>query len=172
MSAIPLIPMRWDGEAFAPLPRFARLADEHFVIGEVYHMEERLDRSPKSHRHYFAMVKEAFDNLPEGEDRWATSEHLRRWALIKAGYCDVETIVCASKAEAVRWATFAGKAVDYSLVIPRGPVVSIYRAKSQSTKAMGREDFQASKDAVLRIVADLIAVEPAALESAVLGRAA
>jgi hypothetical protein len=159
----PPMACRWDGEVFAPLPRLAKIADEHFVIGEVYHLVEQQERSPKSHRHYFVMVKEAWENLPEAEERWPTPEHLRKWALIKAGYCDRQEVVCASKAEAVRWWPILAAADTYSVVIPKGPVVTVYRAKSQSMKAMGKQQFQESKDAVLRIVADLIDVTPARL---------
>lgn len=163
MTAAP-IPCRWDGEALVPLPRFARKADETFVIGEVYHLVEHQERSPASHRHYFAMVKEAWENLPEDETRWPTPEHLRKWALIRAGYYDERQVVCASKAEAVRWAPVIQQATDdYTIVVPKGPIVTIYTAKSQSAKAMGKADFQASKDRVLEIVAGLIAVEPAQL---------
>lgn len=164
MSAAPPIATRWDGEAFVPLPHVARLADEHFVIGEVYHLVEQQERSPKSHRHYFCMIKEAWENLPDDETRWPTPEHLRKWALIRAGYADHEQIVCATKAEAVRWWPILSKADTFSVVVPRGPVVTVYRAKSQSMKAMGKQDFQASKDAVLQIVADLISVTPQTLE--------
>jgi len=164
VTSAPPIACRWDGESFTPLPRLARVADEHFVIGEVYHLVEQAERSPKSHRHYFVMIKEAWENLPETEVRWPTPEHLRKWALIKAGYYDEKQVVCATKAEALRWTpvliTASG---EYAVVVPRGPVVTIYTAKSQSLKAMGRVDFQASKDAVLQIVSDLIAVTPAVL---------
>lgn len=163
MTAPPPIACRWDGESFTPLPRLARVADEHFVIGEVYHLIEQAERSPKSHRHYFVMIKEAWENLPESETRFPTPEHLRKYALIRAGYCDERQVVCASKAEAVRWWPVMQAADTYALVVPKGPIVTIYTAKSQSMKAMGAKDFQASKDAVLQIVADLIAVTPALL---------
>jgi hypothetical protein len=155
--AAPPIPCRWDGESFTPLPRLAKLADEHFVIGEVYHLVEEKERSAKSHRHYFAMIKEAWENLPETEVRWPTPEHLRKWALVQAGYYDEKQVVCATKAEALRWTpVLIAASGEYAVVVPRGPVVTIYTAKSQSVKAMGAADFQKSKDAVLGIVADLI----------------
>jgi hypothetical protein len=165
MSGPPPLPCRWDGEAFVPLARFAKTADEHFVIGEIYHLEEHKERSPASHRHYFAMIKEAWENLPQTEVRWPTPEHLRKWALIKAGYYDEKQVVCATKAEALRWTpVLIAASGEYAVVVPRGPVVTIYTAKSQSMKAMGREAFQASKDAVLAIVADLISVEVSKLD--------
>jgi hypothetical protein len=148
-----------------PLPRFAKTADEHFVIGEVYHLEEHKERSPASHRHYFAMVKEAWENLPETEVRWPTPEHLRKWALVRAGYYDEKQVVCASKAEALRWApVLIAASGEYAVVVPRKSVVTIYTAKSQSMKAMGAKAFQESKEAVLGIVAGLIQVDVAQLD--------
>ena len=165
MALAPPMPFRWTGDAFEPLPRFQKLADERFVIGEVYHLEEHQERSAKSHRHYFAMIKEAWENLPETEVRWPTPEHLRKWALIKAGYYDEKTVVCATKAEALRWTPVLVQASgEYAVVVPRGPVVTIYTAKSQSVKVMGSKAFQESKDKVLQIVSDLIAVTPAQLD--------
>jgi hypothetical protein len=60
----------------------------------------------------------------------------------------------------------------YSVVAVRGPIVTVYTAKSQSVKAMGSKDFQASKDAVLALCADMISVEVAQLDRAAQQRAA
>ena len=97
MTLIPPMAFTWDGEAMRP--RHPRLADRHFVVGETYRLAVHEDRSSASHRHYFAAIAEAHASLP---DAWAatlpTPEHLRRHALIKAGYCDSHTLVAASKA--------------------------------------------------------------------------
>jgi hypothetical protein len=172
VTAPPPIACRWDGEAFVPLPRLARLADEHYAIGEVFHLVVEKERSPKSHRHYFAMIKEAWENLPKDELRFPTPDHLRKWALIRSGYCDERQIVCATKAEAARWMPILAAADTYSVVAVRGPIVTVYTAKSQSVKAMGSKDFQASKDAVLALCADMISVEVAQLDRAAQQRAA
>ena len=93
-------PFAWDGEAMVPPGQYwAKRADEQFVVGQNYKLVEHHDRSPQSHSHYFAALAEAWQNLPHHlTDRWATSEHLRKWALIKAGYHDERSIVAASKA--------------------------------------------------------------------------
>lgn len=161
------LPCRWDGEAFAPLPRFAKLADEQFVIGKVYTLAEVLKRSAKSHAHYFACVTEAWKNLPESYgDRYPTDEHLRKSALIKAGYRDERSLVCSSRAEALRLASFVSAMDDYAIVTVVASVVTVYTAKSQNEKAMDGPTFQASKDAVLGILAEMIGVEPTTLSSA------
>ena len=53
----------------------------------------------------------------------------------------------------------------------REAVVTVYTAKSQSLRAMGKADFQASKDAVLGIVSEMVGTTPAELRREA-GRAA
>jgi hypothetical protein len=160
-----LLPFRWSGEVMTPL--HPRRADAAFVIGEVYTLAEVQGRSAASHNHYFAALNDAWLNLPEDKaERFPTADHLRKWALIRAGYRDERSIVCASKAEAQRVAAFLKPMDDYAVVVVSEAVVTVYTAKSQSVKAMGKQDFQASKDAVLTVLAEMIGVEPAQLGKA------
>lgn len=163
----------WDGDALVPAgPVWARRADQQWVVGERYQVEIRQERSAASHRHFFAAVHEAWQNLPEdAAERFQTSEHLRKWALIRAGYRDERTIVCASKAEAHRFAAFIRPMDDYAVVLVSQAVVKVCTAKSQSVKAMGRKEFEASKAAVLDVIAGLIGTSPDALRQNA-GRAA
>lgn len=161
------IPMRWVDGAMHPLARFAGAAAERYEEGGVYPMAPVLNRSPASHRHYFACVADAWANLPEDQgDRFPSSEHLRAWALIEAGYCDQITHVCASKAEAQRLAVVIRPLDSFALIVAREATVTIYRAKSQSERSMGRAEFQRSKDDVLRVLAELIGADPAELGKA------
>ena len=166
MTAETPILTQWDGEAFVPAHQgWAKRADKDYVVGETYRIAPVEDRSARSHRHYFASVNEAWRNLPEGlTDQFPSADHLRRWALIKAGYRDEQSIVCSSKAEAQRVAAFIKPIDDYAVVVVREAVVIRYTAKSQSTRAMGKEEFQRSKDAVLDVLAQMIEVERPALE--------
>ena len=164
MADAPPIPARFVDGAWRPLPRFARVVAEHYVAGEIYHLVVEKTRSPKSHRHFFAIINDVFENLPEHETRWMTAEHMRKWALIKAGYADIATFPCASAAEALRWAPILAAADSYAIVVPRGSVVTRYTAQSIAWANMGHLDFQELKDKVFRILSDLIAVEPVVLE--------
>lgn len=148
----------WDGESFTPADqRMARLADKQFVVGQVYPLEVREARSANSHNHYFAAVHEAWQNLREDiADRFPTPDHLRKYALIRAGYRDERSITCASKAEAQRVASFVKPIDDFALVTVVEATVSVYTAKSQSMKAMGKAEFQRSKDAVLDVLGRMI----------------
>jgi len=159
------LPFFWDGSAMVPPSRFAKQADQQFVIGETYTLAEVQDRSSASHRHYFALINDAWMNLPEAQgERFPSAESLRKYALVKAGYRDERSIVCASKAEAHRVASFIKPMDEYAIVFVFEATVTVYTAKSQSVRAMGKAEFQASKDAVIAVLAEMIDVAPAVLQ--------
>lgn len=150
---------QWDGDAMTPLPRFSRLCNEEFVIGEHYKMNAQSERSWKTHRHFFVTLYDAWLNLPENVsmEAWAqSSEHLRKYALIKTGWYNSQTHACGSMAEAQRWARNLRPYDEYSITVQVGSTVVVYKAKSQSTKAMGARDFQQSKNDVLDFAAGLL----------------
>jgi hypothetical protein len=150
-----------------PVGAFAPLVARRYAVGQVVALEPAEPRSAPSHRHYFACVREAWVNLPDAfAARFRTEEHLRKYALIKAGFCDERSIVCPSRAEATRVTALIEPMDDYAIVTVTGQVVTVFTAKSQSSGAMGRSLFQASKDAVLGILADMIGVDPATLVEA------
>lgn len=161
------LPFQWDGEALRVRPSFQRQADQMFCIGETYTMAPVEDRSAASHRHYFASINEAWGNLPEDlAPRYPTAEALRKAALIRAGYRDERSIVCASKAEALRVAAFIRPMDDFAYVTVSEAVVTVYTAKSQSVRAMGKAEFQQSKDDVLTALAEMIGVTTSDLHQA------
>lgn len=161
----------WDGEAFQVRSRHQSAADRVFTIGQTYKLDVVEERSAVSHSHYFAALNEAWSNLPDDlAERFQTVEHLRKYALIKAGYFDERSIVCASKAEASRVAAFVKPMDDFAIVATSEATVRVFTAKSQAVRAMGKETFQDSKTKVLEIVADMIGSSRAQLSEA--GRAA
>jgi hypothetical protein len=164
MTERPVI-FTWDGQAMVPRDRrFAFQCDRQFVVGEHYTLVQHEDRSSASHRHYFAAIKEAWESLPESVgDRFASPEHLRKFALVKAGYRNERTHVAATKAEAQRLAAFVQPIDDFAIVTVSGLTVTVWTAKSQSVRAMGKADFYESKEAVLRVLAELIGVDAKAL---------
>lgn len=158
---------QWNGEAFEPIGRYKKSADTDFVVGLVYTLEVILGRSDSSHRHYFAAIHDAWLNLPEVfSDQFPTSEHLRKYALIRAGFADERSIVCASEEEATRVAAFVQPMDTYAVVMVMGQLVRVFTAQSQSYKTMDKETFQKSKERVLEIVSDMIGVTRRELEKA------
>jgi len=114
-------------------------------------------RSSKSHRHYFAAVHDVWLNLPEKlADDFPSSEHLRKWALIKAGFCSITRLACKTNADAITACNLMSKMDSYSICEVIGNVVTVYQADSQSIPVMGRAKFQESKAAVFRVLSELI----------------
>jgi len=165
MSRYAPIVFRWDGESMVPLSRFANRADETFVVGECYQLEPVDEVSQKSRGHFFAVLKECWKNLPEDlADQFPTTEALRKKCLIKAGFRDERSIVTLTNAEAQRVAAFIRPIDDCSIVLVKNNVVLQYTARSQSQKEMGRKEFEASKDAVFKILNDLVGLPIGSLE--------
>lgn len=149
-----------------PSPRFVKLAQKQFEIGTEYPLEVHEQRSTAEHRHYFAAIREAWSNLNEdATERYPTPDHLRRWALIKAGWYRENTTVCDSFDHAMQLAAFIRKLDDFAVVIQKGNVVKIYIAKSQSYQEMSKEDFQQSSRDVLEILSGQIGISRKALEN-------
>lgn len=163
MSAARPLRFKWTGVAMAPLALAS--AQEQFEPGRVYELEVREPASQASRGHYFAALREGWMNLPEHlAERFPTPEHLRKYLLIRCGYRDERTIVGASNAQAQRIASFIRPLDEYAAVSVHEATVSVFTAKTQSNKAMGRKEFNASKQAVLNKLAHMIGVEREALD--------
>jgi hypothetical protein len=159
------LPFRWDGDAMLPLA--PRRANAEYVVDETYWLVQHEDRSDATHRHEFAWLKEAWRNLPERlAELYPTPEHLRKRGLIEAGFYDETLVDAGSTAAALRVASAFRAREEFALVVVRGPVVLIRTAKSQSRRAMDKATFQASKTALMEVVAEMIGVAPAALAKA------
>lgn len=164
-AALPLF-YRWDGESFTPVGTRGKLeADRQFVIGQTYRLAEEQERSMLSHRHEFAWLREAWMNLPENiADQYPSPEHLRKRALIEAKFYTEQIIDAGSNAAALRVASGIKSREEFSVVIVRESIVVIRDPKSQSVRAMGPKEFQASKTAIMEIIAALIGVTPEELQ--------
>ena len=136
-------------------------------VGEVHGWQMAEHRSKASHDHFFACVNSAWKNLPEElADDFPSPESLRKWALIKAGFCSETRIACANNSEAMTLATKA-KAMDkYSIVAIDGKAVTIWTADSQRRDAMGRQAFQEAKERALHIISNLIGTDVTILQEA------
>lgn len=166
------ITFEWSGEAMVPHKRYMAQCERHFEVGQTYPLIVHEERSGASHKQYFAAVHDAWLNLPDDIAlSFPSSEHLRKWALVKAGYATERVIACSSKEEARKVAAFIRPIDEYAVVIVREASIKIYTAMSQSHRAMGKKPFQDSKEKVLGIVSNLIGVKPAELTGQV-GKAA
>jgi hypothetical protein len=161
----PPMAFRWTGAEMVPL--HPRLAERRFERGATYTLVQHEERSTATHNHEFAFIAEAWKTLPDDlAELYPSPEHLRKRALIQAGYYDEMVVDAGSNAAALRVAA-AFRAIDeFAFVVVRGPLVARRTAKSQSRRAMSKAEFQASKTAVLAIIADMLGVPPSDLETA------
>jgi hypothetical protein len=151
-----------------PLPRFGNVCRRQYVDGEEYPLDVHMERSTASHNQYFAALTELYNSLPESvsiitvEDvsmpRWPTSEHFRKWCLIKTGWYVEKNFACASAGHARNLAAFVRKVDEHAVITLRQDVVSVFEAKSQSRAAMGKEKFEASKRDVIDLATSLVGV--------------
>ncbi len=149
---------RWNGVAMLPKAESLPLCIRQFTVDEEYRLTVEEERSVASHKHYFAAVHEAWQNLPEHlASHFPTAERLRHWCLVKCGYAAEQNIVLETMRDAERFAEYVAEyRGDDTFVKREGNVIKIWTAKSQSTRAMDKDEFQVSKSAVLELLSDMI----------------
>lgn len=170
MDIAPPIVWQYDGDNLVPSSGYwRRTAEKYLTVGQRYRMVEEAERSTASHNHEFAWLTEAWRNFPEDRadelyEQFPSTEHLRKYALIKKGHCTMKQYPCHSEAEAERLRiALQDEADEYALIVRRRVVVTVYKAVSQSKRAMGPAQFQQSKSDIIDYVAELIGVDPETL---------
>jgi hypothetical protein len=165
MSAAAPIIFNWNGEAMVPLSRFHNMANANFVVGENYRLAAVEERSVATHNHFFATIHDKWLSLPDAiAVQFATPEALRKHALIMTGFRKERKFVASSPVEARKLAAWLRPQTvddDYAIISIAGNTVVEWKAASQSLKAMPEKGrFQASKQAVLEWIDDLLGVAP------------
>lgn len=165
MSDFPPLKWRWTGSEMEPVGQRAKNeADRQFVIGAVYRLVEERERSEISHKHEFAWLRTAWKNLPENiADEYPSPDHLRKAALIEAGFFTQTITDVGTNAAALRMVPIIKAKDQFCVVIVRGPILVVRDAMSQRKRAMPPDVFQRSKQAILEIVAQMIGVSPETL---------
>ena len=114
-----------DGSFRPATPFAAELCVRRYAAGAKYLLVEHQERSLLSHNQQFAWIDEAWRQLPEKlADLYPTPEHLRKRALIEAGFYHEEAIDCGTKAAALRVAAYLRKHDDFAHLILRGPIAT------------------------------------------------
>lgn len=159
--------MRWTGIAFEPVnEHVGRKADAEYVVGQVYLVSGEHEQSALSRAHQFAWLHDSFLSLPDHiSSRFLDEDQLRRHALIAGGFASTTVIDCATNAEARRWMKILTAEDPYCIVKVEGTSLMRFTARSQSPRSMGSKEFQASKDAVLRYVSNLLDANPKDVEA-------
>src|ERR1019366_3886061 len=160
MTFLPML-WKWEGDSMRPIGRYAKEADASFVIGSNYRLGPVDERSDISNDHQFAWINEAWQQLPEDiADQYPSPTHLRKRALIEAGFYDEMAIDAGSNAAAIRVAAGFRSHDEFVIAVIHGPVVLVRTAKSQKRRLMGARDFQRSKTAIMEIIAAMVGVKP------------
>jgi hypothetical protein len=151
----------WQTHAMVPVRRYHNVAAQQFDEGHEYVLAEAKERSRASHNYYFAALTKAFDNLPETvAPNFPTMDHFRKYLLIETNYVDLYPFNMESKKEAYRLATYLRVGDAFARLKIRDNIVIVQRAKSQSYKAMGKQEFEESKKKVLELAAQFVQVTP------------
>lgn len=117
-----------------------------------------VEATDRSRRHQFAILNKAWQSLPENlKDTYPNMEALRKRALIAAGFFDETAIEGVTPAQAGALVASLRRQDVFSHVMIEDGVVFQRRAKSQKT--MERDEFEASKKAIIEIAAELIGVD-------------
>ena len=165
MSMVAAFTYQWEGGVLRPLTVFVEQAAKQFAEGACYQLALVDERSQAAHNHYFGLIKEAFDTLPEHwGDRFANEDHLRQWCLIKRGFRKESIVVATSLKQAGSIAALASTLNNYAVVQVRENIVTVYVARTQKLlrnhpDGMDKHDFQASKQAVLEECAHMLGVD-------------
>lgn len=157
------IQFTWDGDAMIPHPRFKALCNRQYAVHEQYILTVPEYPSTATRNHYFASLHEVWMNLPSDDKRFPTEDHMRKWLLIKAGFCNERTTVYDTPRDAHKAGVDVRDSAPFDVIIVSGNIVKRYTAKSQTAVAMSKEEFQASKVAVLDLAAELIGTTRTAL---------
>jgi hypothetical protein len=149
----------WEGDGFKPLPRFAKVADATYTVGEIYVIEAHPERSMASHKHYFARLQELWENLPEAlSTLYPTTHILREHALIATGFCNSTSEVFSTNVDALRAAALMRGGEQYKVVTVEKRAVIVHTAMSQAVLMMDPDRFQRSKQRVLEYVEALVSI--------------
>ena len=161
-----MIRLRYDGAGTFIPPGVAvrELLDRKLVIGECYRVSIYHERSETYHAKYFATIAEAWQHLPNPWDQMLPSpEHLRKYALIKAGWCDSVTLPLKSKSDAIAGVNAARFIDAYCVATATANVLTIFKARSQRKAFQDAHSFYETAVRVFDVIGGIIGVDPLSL---------
>lgn len=120
-------------------------------------------RSVKHQAYFFVKMQKVFDNLPETEGRFETSERLRKWLSCKAGWCDQTTFSVSDPSEFQPLIKALTQQSDDWFFGIRGNKLTMVRAKSTNFAAMDKKEFIEFDEAVDRVIQNEFGIDPIAL---------
>lgn len=156
-----MLPLQYLGEDRF-ICRHRGRGDRELVIGETMTWEIVHQRSSETHRHLFACLKNAWENLPEDlAVQFPSPEALRKWGLIQIGHCTMTRLAFANNTEAMKAATLMREIDGYSEIGVNGNTVVMRRARSIAVRAVSSAEFKEIKDKLLTTLSQLIGADVA-----------
>ena len=113
-------------------------------------------------RRYFAIIRESWQNLPDHlTQAFPSSEHLRKWCLVKAGWCEVQLITVKTGSKEI--AAAMRKLNSFAVVSIHGDidcdVIRIAVAKSQTRRAQPKKQFMECAQKVYDILSEILGTD-------------
>lgn len=142
-------------KAMVPVPRFLPLCLRQYVEREQYALGPVENVPNASRGGFFAAVREAWNNLPEDDDRFPRHENLRKRALVAAGWATHIQTVMDTPADARKHAVDLRRVDEYAVIKVSGNVVDCWIAKSIAAGAITAEEWRVVKVRALDFVAGL-----------------
>jgi hypothetical protein len=160
---MPVHVMRFTGNGFRPVSNSGQVRLEtEFKPDQIYSLVQAHDVTRRARGFYHHCLMEAWRNLPEiMRDELPSKDHLRKFCLIKAGHCTVRKDIYFNAAAAEIAAAHFKEEDSYCIVVVNGNIVTIYRAKSETT-LKGRA-WRELKERVLQEASVLIGVDVTSL---------
>lgn len=149
---------KWTGGAIVPDGKSSWEAVKKLHPHERLRVVCSKPRNYDRHRLYFAVIDRAFDNWPEQHEfRAETSEHLRHFLQIKAGYKNVETHeldMASPEKIALSTRVILASALQkpYPFVRSYGDKVAIFTSKSIDYGTLDEAAFKPVLDAVFSVI--------------------
>lgn len=138
-----------------PHQRFAQLCKRQYTFGEDYALGPVEGVPSRSRAHFFAAVRDAWDNLPEENRRWPTAEHFRKWLLVQVGWRNESTHPLETVKDAQAMAVALRADDEFAVIVRKGSTVWFATAKSIATNAIKKDEWGPVKEAALDLAASL-----------------
>lgn len=145
----------WTDEGvMKPLPRFKTLCDRQYAVGEEYALGP-IDNIPsKSRAGFFVDLHNAWSTMQEGDNRFPSETHLRKRALIAAGWATHTQTVLDTPKDAQKSKIMLNRVEEYALVTIGGCVVDVWIAKSIANGQITAEQWRVVKPKALAWIAE------------------
>lgn len=117
-------------------------------------------RSPKHHRHFFAIIDRAFANWPENHRHQPDNpEHLRAWLLVQAGHRDViHDNPDHPSAEFITAIVSRVRETGYAFPAVHCGALAVAFPRSINWETLDQKDFNPIAESVYAVIEDVLQV--------------